>query len=339
MSGDNVPYHLRPNKAVERHLFLELLLHVDRYFSIDACEYIGLGGPFSEDHRLIHGAFPKTSLVSIEDNDVVWERQRFNLPYNGIKRFQKSLGEFIAGFERKKRSIFWLDYANANEYLAQIQEFEFLLTKLDELDVVKITLNANPGTLRGSNNQVGPDDARRPETADEMRIKRIERLTQQLAGYIDPLTTKSHMTREFLPSVLALAVRSAAAKGLRARASQGLYFQPLASFAYADSEHQMLTVTGVVLTEARRDEFLQKTELPEWAHSSLVWGLVREVVVPAMSPREKLFVDQKLPCRSVSALHDELGFRFQSDPDASLALLTAYAAYYRYYPNFQRTLV
>ncbi|GEM_PF-2628037 len=29
MSGSNLPYHLRPNKAIERQLFIELLLTIN----------------------------------------------------------------------------------------------------------------------------------------------------------------------------------------------------------------------------------------------------------------------------------------------------------------------
>jgi hypothetical protein len=53
MSGSEVSYNLRPNKFVERQLFVELLTKICRQ-PPSKYAYISLGGPQLEDHRLMH---------------------------------------------------------------------------------------------------------------------------------------------------------------------------------------------------------------------------------------------------------------------------------------------
>ena len=45
----STPYHQRPNKTVDRYLFVELLSKINRYRHIGDYSYIGLGGPSLED--------------------------------------------------------------------------------------------------------------------------------------------------------------------------------------------------------------------------------------------------------------------------------------------------
>ena len=54
MSGSSLPYRLRPNKAVDRELFLSLLMRLTPKLGLEKYHYVGLGGPFLEDFRLLH---------------------------------------------------------------------------------------------------------------------------------------------------------------------------------------------------------------------------------------------------------------------------------------------
>ena len=51
-AGSSLPYRLRPNKAVDRELFLSLLMRLAPALSLEKYHYVGLGGPFLEDFRL-----------------------------------------------------------------------------------------------------------------------------------------------------------------------------------------------------------------------------------------------------------------------------------------------
>ena len=71
-SPSSVPFHLRPNKYVERRVFIELLDYVHGAFGMSNALYISMGGRLLEDHRLVHDAFRTRRLISIEaDADAV----------------------------------------------------------------------------------------------------------------------------------------------------------------------------------------------------------------------------------------------------------------------------
>jgi hypothetical protein len=64
-SGGNLPYQLRPNKAVERLLFVDLLSILDHEIHIGRdYGYFGFGGPQMEDFRLLHERFAKMQMIS-----------------------------------------------------------------------------------------------------------------------------------------------------------------------------------------------------------------------------------------------------------------------------------
>jgi hypothetical protein len=68
-NGSSVPYRLRPNKAVDRELFLALLVRLAATMKIENHQYVGLGGPFLEDFRLIHARLGINDMVCIESEE------------------------------------------------------------------------------------------------------------------------------------------------------------------------------------------------------------------------------------------------------------------------------
>ena len=66
MSGERVPYHLRPNKFVERALFVELLSHINAVHPIADYVYVGFGGPYLEDFKILHQHFGIKNMLSLE---------------------------------------------------------------------------------------------------------------------------------------------------------------------------------------------------------------------------------------------------------------------------------
>jgi hypothetical protein len=114
-----------------------------------------------------------------------------------------------------------------------------------------------------------------------------------------------------------------------------LEFQPLGSYSYADSEHTMLTVTGIVLKANKVSEFLQRTRIKEFKFSGLEWEL-HHINVPLLSQREKLKLDQKYKTAPPSKISRELGFQFAKTRPESDDMLRDYFDFHRYYPHFHR---
>ena len=55
MAADSINYELRPNKNVERKLFMEMFRRLEKRLNIqDDYRYIGLGGLWFSDFSMIH---------------------------------------------------------------------------------------------------------------------------------------------------------------------------------------------------------------------------------------------------------------------------------------------
>lgn len=148
MTARNIAYHLRPNKAVDRSLFLDLLSRVGRKFNISDYHYYGFGGPFMEDFRAIHSALRIENMHCIEISDAVQARQKFNSPIQGIEYILASASAFLTSFEADDPSIIWLDFTDPGELRQQLEDTRVLVSKLAEGDVFKVTLNARAASLK-----------------------------------------------------------------------------------------------------------------------------------------------------------------------------------------------
>ena len=119
MSGGNLNYQLRPNKYVERALFVELLSKICGA-KTHTYAYVSMGGPQLEDHRLIHKTLGIKKLYSFEIDKNVLLRQQFNKSPSVLTCLSGSISHFIDDFEgftereklKKYKLIIWLDYAS-----------------------------------------------------------------------------------------------------------------------------------------------------------------------------------------------------------------------------------
>jgi hypothetical protein len=328
MSGGHVAYHLRPNKAADRHIFVDLLGRFNFAHPLRTYEYVGFGGPFLEDFRLLHSQFGISRMVSIEMDEDVLARQRFNQPYNCIRLEHATSGNFLATYSPQGNCIVWLDYASPRELRKQLGEFQLLLSKLGPRDIVKLTINATPDAVAPVRQ---PDDER--WDADRVRSERFETLRGQIGDYLPNNASPVDMTARRLPGLLYRAVEYAFRTAAR---SGGPPFVPLAAFHYADSRHTMLTVMGALIPDEESEEFFQSTGLKDWelAFQGSVGPI--KIDLPSLSTRERLFIDQRLPTMAPAEVEGALGFLCGEDEDASREMIAAYARFYRHYPYFSR---
>jgi len=329
MSGSMLAYHLRQNKAIERNLFIELLRRIGLARNISDYQYIGFGGPFLEDYKLIHNALRILDMHSIEREENTHIRQRFNRPVNFIQLHHCDAEVFFRDLlNTEKNSIVWLDYADPSELTSQFNEFLDVASKLGENDVLKITLNANSATLGF---QDSPQNER-PEL-------RLGKLIDRLGDYVPPTIKSQDMTNAAYPTTLQACLRYAS-NTLSSRTGN-LTFRILSSFQYKDGPHTMLTVMGVMLpasASAFRD-FLRLTRIKYWDFKNLDWSAPLEISVPNLSIKERLLVEEALPLpkrtrKPAKKLQQKLGFWPCSEYDSKL--LENYAKFYRAFPYFSK---
>src|SRR5258705_185711 len=146
-NGSSLPYRLRPNKAVDRELFLALLGRLAASLRIESYRYIGLGGPFLEDFRLIHARLGIQDMVCIDLEENVHQRQIFNRPVECIECVNSTLEDFIDSTEFDKPVIIWFDYTEPSKILDQIERFARTVSEVSINSILRVTLNANPTSL------------------------------------------------------------------------------------------------------------------------------------------------------------------------------------------------
>lgn len=212
MSGQDVPYQLRPNKFVERQLFLDILDFARVWNGPSHYVYASMGGKFLEDFKLINNRFAIDRMISIEGDRLTWERQQFNKPLGFVECRHQMSNEFVDEFTTLVsanvgcRFIVWLDFASAGERGLQLAEYEDLVSKLSVGDVVKITLNANPEWFRKRSDFVHKRDYL--ETV-------FGAIKDQLGEYKPRASlTEESITARGFAELLASAVKIAGAQGI-----------------------------------------------------------------------------------------------------------------------------
>lgn len=327
MSGSRVPYHLRHNKAIDRNLFLELLNMVNRYTNISKYVYVGFGGAFLEDFKLIHNHTGIKSMISLEQEEEVIKRQKFNSPAKCIRYKHKKSEEFIADYNLNQSTIIWLDYASPKELNAQLNEIESLSSKLKSKDILRVTLNANPNTLFEEKNL--------PKGKD-LKERRYEELESRIGKYIvgaDKSEAIGKMTSDGYPTILCDALRFAINQGRNGMKSS---FLPLTAFAYNDSFHTMLTFCGIFLEKGDEVDFFKKTGIDKWNLSFADVKKPQKINIPELSMRERLFIDSLLPNYSAEKILKKLKFNTGKNDAETLEQIENYTNFYRHYPYFSK---
>jgi hypothetical protein len=323
------PYHLRPNKAIDRFLLVEILSILGakdgRY------RYYGLGGPFLEEFRLIGQHFEGLPMTSLEANLQTFRRQTFHRCAKNLTLRNETLQSFLVTYPGDERAVFWLDYTDLQP--AWIQEFQTLLDRVGDDSVVKITLRASLDDL--------PDDllGRIPEfSADigELCDRYLVDFKAKYDAVLPPTITYGQLRRGLFPELLQDVLQIAAQRALPAGC--GRTFQILHSCFYSDHT-QMYSLTGVVCRDAAARDY--RSRFASWRLRNLRWAKPKRIDVPILSVKERIFLERHLPAKSATGkgLRRSLGYNIDDGVPASHRQLQQYATFFRYYPYFARVSV
>lgn len=326
--GGSIAYHLRTNKAVDRFAFIDTLSNVSKCVDLTNHHYVGFGGPFLEDFKLVHTQLGLNKLTSLEIDENVLERQRFNRPLTCINLKLQSAREFIDTDLANRREgdsfIAWLDYAIPRELPEQLTEVASFIRLSQPNDILKVTLNANAGSLG------------KPNTACDIRDFRLTKLQERIGQETVSLLIKDDLTNNRFPYAMARVLEYTILAAQRASDKQ---FFPLTCFTYSDGQ-PMLTLTGIILdVSTTAKKFLKNSGILssplgyKWGEDPL------PISIPAFSVREKLRVDGALPAMSPSRLASLFKYNFADSRDDSVRMLRAYKMFYRYASFFGRVNV
>ena len=223
------------------------------------------------------------------------------------------LFQFIDQYEHDDhKSIFWLDYTNLK--LVNFEYFELLLKKVAERSIVKVSLRAeatdwrdHPGRFAQEFRAIMPD----PDDDPPLMGLSYAKLLQDMLMIV---------TQRALPGELSM------------------MFQPITSFFYSDS-NGILTVTGIVCSS--EVTWIHSEEAFDgWHFANLDWREPKIIDVPILSTKERLRLQEKLPCEGDAGktLLEALGYELDGGADGTMRQLEQYSQFHRYYPHFIRAV-
>lgn len=112
---------------------------------------------------------------------------------------------------------------------------------------------------------------------------------------------------------------------------------PVLTCRYKDGEHQMVTITAVVCSEALAAQIAEDTGFKEWPFRSTDWTTVVEIKVPQLSAKEQATITHLMKTsEDAYRIHEEMGIQFDDRQGESISLLRNYLQHYRRYPAFSR---
>lgn len=331
MSGASIPYHLRPHKAVDRRLFIDLLGRLERWRPLTNHVYLSMGAYPLEDHKLIHRILGITRLVAFDKEQSIVARQIFNKPIENCHCIERTSSQVVdkldhvldeCGFGQPDGVIIWLDYTDPKKLGEQIREFQTILDRLSDGDVVRVTVNAHPHELIEK-------PSPKLTSAEEKRASQFKALEGRIKEFLPSWATADHMTAEELPRVIAESFAAAAIKALPVTGA--LTFRPLSLVRYADGV-QMLSITGVIAKRTGEDEMLSRLGMDTWPFGSDTWSTIHRLVVPDLTTRERLFLEREVISKSAAEIVTALGFD-QASGIAVSDFIDTYKKYYRFYPT------
>ncbi len=324
-TAGSIPYHLRQNKAIDRNLFVDLLTRMGRFSNISDYRYVGFGGPFLEDFKHFHGALRISKMLSLEIDENVFSRQKFNRPLSTVELIHKSSSDFLNeyDFDTSENFIVWLDYANT-DIGTQLAETQRLVEKLGHSDLFKITVNANPASLG--------------DTSDikEQRRYRAEVARQRLAEYGPAKISEDDVTFKNYPSLLLKALINAAKHGLAG--DRNLVVVPLTSFSYSDGQ-QMLTFTAILLEKKEEESFFQTTRLRHWPFYNGNTETPKAISVPAFSTKERVHIESMLPGATAEEIIGNLNYYIGQNEKSSKTELENFISFYRLFPWYSKVVL
>jgi hypothetical protein len=326
MSGDDIPYQLRPNKFIDPQMFLELLSRLIAGRGPESYVYLSMGGRHLVDHHAVYGKLGIQALFSFDMDANEVARQKFNRPTGNTvcvemhsANLPSEIDTIFQRFPRKRNVIAWLDYTSADRR-AQFQEAVETLVRLKHGDIFRITLNADIRSLsRG--------DEWKDKGFDTPGGYRVERLRAQISEYL--ATDVTSISDTTFPHVLARCL------GLATDAAQAqqpnLRFTPVLITSYKDGT-RMLTVTCAVSETDKADRF-PSNHFRNWKFACRGWNDLQMIYAPILSLKEQYRLDVNLH-RGARRMLSSLKFLPAADPATSLQAIESYRLFHRYYPTF-----
>ena len=315
-SADDINFSIRPNKAVERKLIFQKLTALAPFFGFEEYRYVGFGSLWFVDFVLAHKHLSIRDMISIENDDYLANRAKFNKPYACVNIKHGDSSEILKDPWLEERPLLvWLDYDTSLDgpVLMDISE---LCRRAPTHSVIIVTINAHKNSLPSK------DGNGREFANDEERLRYYA--PDLIPHSLSPKVMQASRYSAFLASLLFQHMH----RQVRKAGRQTDKIVPIFNVAYRDNA-PMITV-GAVITDDRCADGVTKI-LDEIPIGNKTEEDQISIGVPPMTMKEKVTLDQLMPCDSAPTENDvkeRCGFRMKKSQ------IENYHRFYRYYPVY-----
>lgn len=317
-------YTTRPNKHVDRELFVELVGRCLSNTQVDRCAYISMGGPQMADHIAMYRRNGISKLYSFDHEKNIVLRQRFNAPTHETKCETHAACELPAKLDDISqeldvdRLIVWLDNTGAKQRGVQLAEFQSLLKSLSSGDVARVAFDASL-----------PSEKLRAGLSKKIRDHRflaMKALLGQEFGKFHPEAFNLESLND-MPIYLSACVQHLSDRTAAMSPYGEMSYIPMLQTYYVDSA-PMFTVTILV-----QDAQGLPAAPDGFAYLATDWGDIERLEVPELTAREKSHLDRFLD-RDAAGLTGELGYDIARAAQMSRQW-TSFKKFHRFLPQFQ----
>lgn len=288
-SYEKINYALRPAKAIERKMLIEIFSRLYPFSPVDEYQYIGFGSIYFTDFQIINRSLGLTRLISIEKDSDNAERFKLNLPMGCLNLKFGHSNEILPLLDWSPFSIVWLDYDGhlENRCLS---------------DVTTVVKNIRPGSFFimtvNANADIEPPLEQRTALAkkwgEEFSLARYraEKFSARFEDQEPPLPKKG---KELNANGLPLIYRDIVLKQIQAiltirngqASGQEIAFKQVVFMTYRDGA-KMMTIGGMFVSKDQERDFeaCRFSTLPfaRFNDESL------NIVVPCLTPREMCYL-------------------------------------------------
>ena len=310
-----VNYSLRPSKNIQRQLAFAGIRTLMSRLNMTSAMYIGFGSIWFTDFVMAHNILDIDQMISMENNETVFRRAKFNAPYASVSVRKGSSSEVLPTLYDDVELntipwVIWLDYDSAFDENA-VDDTRTAIERSPTGTILLVTFNGvswkygkrskhRLGRLRDLFGSVVSDDLDL-ESCDRENVK----------------VTLANLAIDFMKAVAATARRPGG-------------FVPAFRLIYRDSA-DMVTVGGVLPTSSNMAATArQLVESQDWKSRP-----DEAIVSPLLTMREAKALQAQLPSSDTltKELVRTLGFDLEEEQ------IRVFQRYYKEYPAFAQIVV
>jgi len=314
-------YLFRPAKNIERKMLCEALNRLSVISDIKAYQYVGFGSVYFADFTLFHKQLGIQKLISIECEQDMETRVRFNQPYSCINVMPGWSYEMLPQVNWDNKSIVWLDYTGTLEgYMFKDMATFFQRALSGSVFIISVNVDLKE-------NEVGSKT-----TNDKIKVKLNKDI--DVKKRVRSTVFEKDLTKDdyysIIRGVLDNEIYEIISQRNKIEPKEIFDYRQIFNFIYRDGQ-VMLTIGGILFSDK------DKSKIEQMNFQNLDFIMegqeYYEIRVPHLTYREINALDKYLPSFNTNneerkkALEELKGV-------VSDDAIQKYAKIYRYYPIY-----